>query len=263
MRFFSFGDWGTGDASQYAVASALESFCRARGCDFGLLLGDNFYDNGVASVSDPQWEAKFESVYELEVPFYALLGNHDYDGNEQAQIDYSALSERWTMPARNYRIRWPSNQEPPLLEIFVIDSNAVDDAVAAELGLALAASEARWKIAALHHPPYSNGPHPDDELGQNAWLIPLLCPTVDAVLAGHNHFFAHLDDPNDGCRFQEFIVGTGGRNLHSIRPDSRALYAEAEFGFAWLEISFDTLRLEFRRRDGSRGYLHQILKPAP
>ncbi|HKX12642.1 MAG TPA: metallophosphoesterase [bacterium] len=260
VRFFTFGDWGTGGQPQKDVAAAVEKFCPHRGCDFGLLLGDNFYDVGVASVSDPQWQEKFEAVYTLDVPFYALLGNHDYDGNEQAQIDYSALSERWRMPARNYQIRRGGNEASPLLEIFVIDSNAVDATTSAELQAAIEASEALWKIAALHHPPYSNGPHPDDELGQNAFLLPLICSGIDAVLAGHNHFFAHLDDPNDGCSFQEFIVGTGGRALHSIQNDSRTIYAEAEHGFAWIEASADSLLLEFQRRDLVRGYSYRLEK---
>ncbi len=263
VRFFAFGDWGTGEQPQKDVATALEKFCPDRGCDFGLLLGDNFYDIGVASVSDPQWQDKFESIYSLDLPFYALLGNHDYDGNEQAEIDYSALSARWKMPARNYQIRRPESQDPPLLEIFVIDSNAVDAASAAELQAALEASQARWKIAALHHPPYSNGPHPDDELGQNAFLLPLLCPETDAILAGHDHFFAHLDNPDDGCRFQEFIVGTGGRTLYAFQNDPRALFAEAEYGFAWIEATAESLALEFRRRDLTLGYSFRLEKTIP
>ena len=165
------------------------------------------------------------------------------------------------MPARNYQIRRP--EVAPLLEIFVLDSNAVDSASAADFGAALAASEAHWKIAAFHHPLYSNGIHPDDELGQNPFLLPLLCPEVDVVLVGHNHFFAHLDDPNDGCRFQEFIVGTGGRSLHSIQSDPRTLYAEAAHGFAWIEADADSLTLEFIRSNGDSGYEFQIEKPNP
>jgi tartrate-resistant acid phosphatase type 5 len=257
VRFFTFGDWGTGDSTQQGVATALESHCAAQGCDFGLLLGDNFYEVGVASVIDSQWVDKFENVYALDLPFYALLGNHDYDGNETAEIDYSELQDRWKMPAPNYQIRFPAGSNPPWLEIFVIDSNKADSNTAAALEEALAASTAKWKIAAMHHPLYSNGPHPDNELGQNTLLLPLLCPAVDLVLSGHNHFFAQLDDPNDGCRLQQFIVGTGGKSLHSINPDPRAIYSEASHGFGWAEVKSDSLILEFRRSDGSLGYRYE------
>lgn len=229
-------------------------FCAAEGCDFGLLLGDNFYEAGVTSTEDPQWQSKFEDVYALQVPFYAILGNHDYDGNEGAEVDYSALQGRWKMPAPNYQIAFPADSNPPLLEIFVVDSNQVSANSAAALAAALASSRAIWKIAAMHHPLYSDGPHPDNELGQNPLLIPALCPAVDLVLSGHDHFFAHLDEPADGCRFQQIIAGTGGRSLHSIADDPRSVYAEASHGFVWIEASPDGLLLEFRRADGSLAY---------
>lgn len=257
IRFFAFGDWGTGDQAQLDVAAALEAHCADKGCDFGLLLGDNFYETGVSSTSDSQWKNKFEEVYALQIPFFALLGNHDYDGNEQAEIDYSDLQDRWKLPSPNYQITYPQGSSAPAIEIFVIDSNKVDSSSAAALADALTTSQARWKIAALHHPFYSNGPHPDNEMGQNAFLIPLLCPAVDLVLSGHDHFFAQLDEPADGCRFQQFIAGTGGRSLHAIIPDPRTVYTEASHGFVWIEASSSSLSLEFRRSDGSLAYRYE------
>lgn len=40
----------------------------------------------------------------LQLPWYALLGNHDYVQNPQAQIQYSQqrLDARWNMPDTNY-----------------------------------------------------------------------------------------------------------------------------------------------------------------
>lgn len=48
-----------------------------------LALGDNFYDNGVASTDDALWEKAFRSVYmgygpSLAVPWHPVFGNHDY-----------------------------------------------------------------------------------------------------------------------------------------------------------------------------------------
>lgn len=31
--------------------------------DFILLLGDNFYNNGVTGVDDPQWQTTFQEVF--------------------------------------------------------------------------------------------------------------------------------------------------------------------------------------------------------
>lgn len=259
-RFFSFGDWGTGTPSQFAVADAVAADCQAKGCDFGLLLGDNFYDFGVESVNDPQWRTKFEDVYTIDAPFFAVLGNHDYDGNEQAQIDYTALQSRWKLPARAYTIRFPETADSPLLEIFVIDSNAFNDAAALALEGALDGSNATWKLLALHHPIYSNGSHGDDSAGINSLLLPIICNQVDAVLSGHDHLFSHLEEPSDGCPFPQFVIGTGGRNLYPANTDTRSLFSESSFGFARVEVETDRLALEFRRSDLSLGYTFEIQK---
>lgn len=101
VRFFAMGDQGTGDPDQGNVARAVFELCQRSGCDFGLLLGDNFYPSGVESTSDPQWQAKFEKPYAdllaAGIPFYAVLGNHDTDegrdwGRADHQVAYSGVS---------------------------------------------------------------------------------------------------------------------------------------------------------------------------
>ena len=52
VRFVAMGDTGEGNADQATVAAAIETLCAAQGCDFVLLLGDNFYDVGVEDVND-------------------------------------------------------------------------------------------------------------------------------------------------------------------------------------------------------------------
>ncbi len=261
VEFFSFGDWGTGTPSQLEVAASVEADCASRGCDFGLLLGDNFYPTGVSSVADAQWQDKFENVYDgLAGPFYVVLGNHDYDGNEQAQVDYTATQSRWRLPARSYSIRLPEGAAEPLLEIFVIDSNAFGPSAATALQNALDASNATWKLLALHHPIYSNGLHGDDSAGINALLIPTICNKIDAVLAGHDHLFSHLDDPNDGCAFRQFVIGTGGKDLYATNSDPRAVFSESTFGFGRFEVETHRLYMEFRRSNGSLAYSFEANK---
>jgi tartrate-resistant acid phosphatase type 5 len=58
--------------------------------EFIINLGDSFYPAGVESVTDPQWYSRFESIFDpdiLNMPFYSILGNHDYQGNINAQLD--------------------------------------------------------------------------------------------------------------------------------------------------------------------------------
>ncbi|CAM9541957.1 unnamed protein product, partial [Hapterophycus canaliculatus] len=75
---------------------------------FVVGLGDNFYDVGVETVEDPAWEDQFESVYSAAalrgIPWLMCLGNHDYMGRPEAQIERTGhdASGRWHMPSRAY-----------------------------------------------------------------------------------------------------------------------------------------------------------------
>ena len=262
VRFFTFGDWGTGDANQIAVANEAQAVCQFLGCDFGLFLGDNFYTTGVSSVDDPQWQTKYQDVYgilpALRIPLYAVLGNHDWDvpANPQAEVDFDLLDrdEFWRMPAFNYPFASPAGA-PPLLEVFVINSNLFDAAAQVSLRDALDASTASWKIVAFHHPIFDNGTaHPDDEKGIYPALKPLICGRVDLLLSGHEHIFSHLRDPNDGCGYDQLIVGTGGRVLHSMTADPRVLYTEATFGVGYFEATADDVTFRFFRATGEQAY---------
>lgn len=59
---------------------------------FIISSGDTHHYLGVESIDDPLWMTNFELIYshpELQIPWYPLLGNHEYRGNTQAVIDYS------------------------------------------------------------------------------------------------------------------------------------------------------------------------------
>src|SRR4051812_48786467 len=111
VRLALIGDTGTAEQPQYDVGTDLSSVCAAGGCDAVLMLGDNFYPNGVGSTDDPQWDTAFAKPYAgLEAPLFAALGNHDYGGNglgydkarAQAQLDKGAGDGAFRMPARYY-----------------------------------------------------------------------------------------------------------------------------------------------------------------
>jgi tartrate-resistant acid phosphatase type 5 len=140
-----------------------------------LLLGDNFYEDGVSFTSDPQWQAKFASMCDpmaLDFPFYAVLGNHDYHGNESAEVQYSIEDpgSRWKMPARYYSFS-KLLSDGTKIDLFAPDSEVIEaeDAQLAWLRKELAASTAagaHWKIVFAHHPLYSN-----DQLGLMAFRV--------------------------------------------------------------------------------------------
>ena len=64
-------------------------------------------DNGVESIYDEQWTSTYKSAFtadSLQIPWYAILGNHDYKGNPDVQIEYYTkhMDDRWTMPSHLY-----------------------------------------------------------------------------------------------------------------------------------------------------------------
>src|ERR1700677_968038 len=63
LHVVAFGDYGTGNSHQAAVARAIAQLNASQRFDLGITLGDNFYFCGVRSVNDPKWQARWEDFY--------------------------------------------------------------------------------------------------------------------------------------------------------------------------------------------------------
>ncbi|MBL7685675.1 MAG: metallophosphoesterase [Deltaproteobacteria bacterium] len=265
VHFFTFGDSGTGDENQYSVAKQTQETCKKYHCDFGLLLGDNFYEKGVASIEDPQWKSKFQGPYSpLKIPIYALIGNHDWRLNPKAQIDYSLMDPYWKMPSFEYSFTFPK-EGSAILEIFVINSMDFDTKAKDWLKGALSQSQAPWKILAFHHPILNNGSHhPADQMKLWPKLAPIVCGKVDLLLSGHEHLFSHLRSPKQSCGIDQVILGTGGRTLYEIKKEKieglETLHSESSFGLGFFEVDSHEMKLSFIRQDGKRSYSYSWKK---
>jgi tartrate-resistant acid phosphatase type 5 len=179
-NFLVVGDWGRdGNAHQHEVAVQMGRAAHSLASQYVFSVGDNFYEDGVQSTSDPLWRSSFEAIYSapsLQVPWYVALGNHDYRGSPQAQIDYATISQRWRMPSRYYKVSG-SQIGAPHLDVFVIDTSPlvhkyrkdVHSAIAANvvsqdvpaqlrwLDEQLSRSTAPWRLVLGHHTIYSGG----------------------------------------------------------------------------------------------------------
>ncbi len=63
LTFTVIGDWGlTGNEMQKTVASAMADWVEQNGASFVISSGDNFYEQGVASVNDPQFDTAWRDV---------------------------------------------------------------------------------------------------------------------------------------------------------------------------------------------------------
>lgn len=264
VSFLSFGDWGSGTTDQRAVADAAAKYCKAQPCEFVLTLGDNFYQFGVGSTRDRKWQTYYKDVYKnLNLPFYAVIGNHDERGSIRAQIDYGKIDPMWRMPGEYYSIKVPDAAATPIIEIFVIN-NGDDEFQPAEkawLEKALSQSKATWKVLALHMPVISNGHHGDNPSGINDTLVPVICGKVNLVLSGHDHSFSRLRGPWGACTIDQLIIGTGGKDLRPVNThDSRVISTGSFYGFGWFSATPDSLTFRMIKTDGSVYYEHSWKK---
>jgi hypothetical protein len=255
IRVLAFGDYGTGSATQRRVADAMLSYHRRSRFDFGITLGDNFYDAGLPSPTDSRWHGWWDEMYgRLGLRIYATLGNHDWGlpDSPAAEILHTRDSPSWRMPAPYYTFTAGPAQ------FFALDTNEVSEAQLRWLDDALAASRARWRIVYGHHPIYSAGVHGDHE-GLKARLLPLLRNRVNVYLAGHDHDLQHLE-ADAGVHF--FVSGTGGASVRPPTPNGASLFAGAAFGFTVIEADDARLALTFVGTD-LRPIYSYALRPSP
>lgn len=242
LEFISYGDAGKGSPEQQLVADQMSLYVAdaANDVTFILNLGDNFYEDGVDSVTDPLWTDRFEDVYDqstLNIPFYSILGNHDYRGDIQAQLDYvSPVNDRWKMPARYYAIR-ETLPDSTVIDFFLIDTERIfygDTDQLLWLEEQLESSGARWIIVAGHRPLYSYGQH-----GSNGALIVrlqwLLDNRADLYIAGHEHDLQILG-PLNGVTH---IVNGSAGGTRPTGVGNLTTFAAGKSGFMGFLISND------------------------
>ena len=244
----AFGDQGTGNLQQWRVADAVEELADTTRLDFVALLGDNFYRFGVNTPDDLQWRYKFENVYTGSLsatPFFATLGNHDYYGNEVAQINYDLFdkgSGRWQMPARDYIKQFGLSEDKPLLTVVFIDTGLIlrDYAeIAQKLDTLLdAATPAHWRIV-MSHSMLRTGTREYYNPTLTNQLIPVLKKhQVDAYLSGHDHNLQIIQRAGEPAFI---IVGTGGKYGKEIDPgfEPGLKFSHTGLGFVHLQANKD------------------------
>jgi tartrate-resistant acid phosphatase type 5 len=280
IRFIAMGDGGEGNPAQHTVAAAVKTVCEQKGgCDFVLYLGDNIYNSGVSGVDDQQFSDKFEKPYQnLNMPFYVVLGNHDYGGSGtgvefwkgQSQVDYTQYSAKWVMPDNYYAI--PISEQ---LDLFGLDSNAMmfnfDSQQRTWLQQQTAQSVAKWKIAFGHHTFISNGAHGNAGSYEGLPFVPVVngagvedfikdavCNHVDVYICGHDHNRQWLQ-PTCGTEF--IVSGTASKTTALKDKGTPTLFENDQIeGFFYLEISGNQLLGESYDSSGMMEFTRTITK---
>lgn len=284
FNFLLIGDWGWNSYNQSLTAYEMGVYAWLISAEFVIALGDNFYNDGVASISDSLWDTAFHDVYTskyLQIPWFPVMGNHDYHGNVTAQVARTKVDQGiWTMPEDYYSYVYDIPGGGTLCIVYVdtclIDPYEHDTSTFLnnpnweqlrqdhldwiEKTLAEQNQTATWLIVAGHYPVYSVG-----DSGDNEYLIELLLPimkrsNVHAYICGHDHNHQHIY--KDGFHF--IVDGSGGgrgplgpnglRHLGISAASNNMKNYFVNCGFSFVEVTTDTLKISFVTNSGHVKY---------
>ena len=252
FSFFVFGDSGKGSRNQYALAADMLRLKPIP--DFLLHTGDMVYPDGARE----RYHDRFFTPYRSLLPrmaFWPCLGNHDIqeDGTAPAAQEVFELPDNGPAAIKTGFNYWFDYAN---CRVAVIDSNldeaVLEQTIAPWLADVLSDEAPRWKIVALHHPPYTGGKYAPDERIQKT-LVPVMeAGGVDLVFNGHDHDYQRsrplrggaVVQPGEGIVY--IVTGAGGAALYEPRGELPPYIAAAEFkqhSFTQVEIDGDELVL--------------------
>jgi hypothetical protein len=277
---------------QARTANLVESLAP----DAVAVLGDNQYEHGelanFMAVFEPTW-GRFRQVT------HPAVGNHEYEGDperDQAPGYFSYFGAAAGDPAKGY-YRW----ELGGWTLFALNSGAINWTRASggnpslpddcwPVSCAAGSEQEQWLRAELealpddacviaywHHPRFSSGfggtsqPHPET----GPLFADLYRQGVELLLTGHSHNYERLrpvtpEGIPDPGGVTQFVVGTGGRNLHTdTGPQltiSEVLRTDV-FGVLALTVAPGAYTARFVAEDGltvdqSSGTCHPPPRPA-
>ena len=240
-----------------------------------LALGDVHHFMGVESVDDPLWMTNYELIYshpELQIPWYPILGNHEYRGNTQAVLDYAQVSRRWQMPARYYSkvfegdstsVRVIFLDTTPLIDKYHNDPEDYTtvrqqraDRQLAWLDKELAAAREDWVVVVGHHPIYADTPKSTEErTDMQKRVDPILRRhRVDMYVCGHIHNFQHIKP--QGSPIDYIVNSAASLSRQKVGKVEGTVFVSGQPGFSILTCTRKELKLDMINARGE--ILHTV-----
>lgn len=280
LVFYIIGDWGrNGSPNQQVVAYQMNERSKNDNPDFIVSTGDNFYDVGVASLKDKHWNESFEKVYSGEniklKPWYISLGNHDYLGNTDIEIQYSSISPRWNLPATYYtkiftvpgggKVRMIFIDTSPFEKSYYNDANfrakllRQDSAKQKRwLDSLTSLSDVDWKIVVGHHHIYTGGVRKNDPNSVRNSLEPIFIKNkIDIYFCGHEHDLQYLKSPKGGTHY--FLSGAGS----DLRPTGKipeSIFSASINGFMVAEVTLKSTIIRLIDFKGNELFYKELTK---
>lgn len=278
LNFFLANDLGrNGYYDQKPIAELMGKMAENVGIECVVAAGDVHHFEGVRSVNDPLWMTNYELVYshpELMLPWYPILGNHEYRGNTQAVLDYSKVSARWRMPARYYTrvlendgitIRLVMIDTAPLIDKYRKDAEKYPDAAMQDMNKQLAwidsvltSAQEDWVLVVGHHPIYADTDKSKSERADLQKRLDTLLrkhQNVAMYLCGHIHNFQHIRMKGSDL---DYVVNSSGSLSRKVNPTEGTVFCSDQSGFSWVTADKKELSLYMINKQGE--VLHSVKK---
>ena len=217
LRIAVAGDVGDSRSRIRATGAAVSRLAGDDPWDVLLLLGDNVYPAGNPDRLDDTVFGPFRLVLDGGAELLAVLGNHDVKSRRVAEIE-----RRLGMPGR-----WWSRTFGDLLVVGLDSNRPRDPQQRAWLERTLRGSDARWKVVAMHHPPYSAGYQGSHHSAREAFVPLFERHGVQLVLSGHDHDYQR-SKVLDGVTY--IVSGAASRTRRTGEEDFTAV------SFSWLHF---------------------------
>lgn len=286
FSFLAVGDYGGEGDGQYPVAAMLDVYKARVSADLVVGLGDNFYDHKLTPANDPQyWYQNWYQVYRKysinmkDVPWHAILGNHDYCGYARAQIENKR--DGWRMDSFHWVHRFYAGEQH--FAFVYIDTNLLaygldtkewlkrtcpnmrkdfqefaedpemrwsQDEHIKQIGELLdSVQDAAWIVVFGHHP-VGGGPCGGE--GRLSELMPLFeTKRVSAYFYGHVHALSHAIWKD----VSYVMSGSGSDRFGKLCTEGGAGTVwgkEKTLGFVWVKFFNNRMQMTYVDGEGNQ-----------
>ncbi len=248
IAFAVLGDNGSGGRNAMNVARAMADEYVTAPYGLVLLAGDISYYGSI----DDRWEDVFVRPYrpliDAGVEWELAIGNHEIEEkrSDDAAAEIDAQLRRFGKPGTYYRV----THGP--MDVFVLDSStpaATGEKAADQLAWLdgeLERSTSPWKVALLHHPPYSSGKHGSDLAVRRALEPRFVDGGIDVVFTGHDHHYERTL-PQRGVTY--FVSG-GGCKLSDTSTSDFTAFSASVLQFLHCTVRGDEMEVRCLRETG-------------
>ena len=274
---YFFGDIGLLNDNLIKLTQEVEK--KIANNDKIVLLGDNFYPNGVKSVADEQWFAYCEIFKKFGYKnIYGILGNHDYMGNPKSQMisPYMVMhdfyyTKRISIKTQLFFIDtvllYPYHCDINEIDYIRIHNNDYDVLIDKQirwLDNELYKSDAINKIVIGHYPIITNGYYYNNMKPLYNLLMPIFQKyKIKAYISGHEHNIQFIERRmHYGYNFYQIIIGDSSFNRVAYISNTKNrlydMYYANDNHFLHMKENDNHLKFSFCNNKGEINYSYQI-----